>query len=187
MTRRRGQGSPLESRAARTRSRDSRTAASGRPTMVKPGRPLETWTSTETDCPRRRSGSQQRYRRACRRTVGTPALATRTYPERRSTFGGTSHADELFATYRTTRARMTRLAADLSPLDLCQIVPACPLWTVFDLIAHVVSMPAAIALGASPRGSITERLQDLVEDRRSRASGSSRRSGSPWTTTLPSW
>ena len=29
----------------------SRTAASGRPTMVKPGRPLETWTSTETGAP----------------------------------------------------------------------------------------------------------------------------------------
>ena len=51
VTRRRGQGSPLESRAARTRSRDSRTAASGRPTMVKPGSPLETWTSTETGWP----------------------------------------------------------------------------------------------------------------------------------------
>ncbi len=43
-----GHGRPLERMAARTRSRDSRTAASGRPTMVKPGRPLDTWTSTET-------------------------------------------------------------------------------------------------------------------------------------------
>src|ERR1700761_1299561 len=51
VTRRMGHGRPLESRAARTRSRDSRTAASGRPTMVKPGSPLETWTSTETGRP----------------------------------------------------------------------------------------------------------------------------------------
>jgi len=51
VTRRRGQGNPLESRAARTRSRDSRTAASGSPTMVKPGSPLDTWTSTETGRP----------------------------------------------------------------------------------------------------------------------------------------
>jgi len=43
-----GHGSPLDKIAARTRSRDSRTAASGNPTMVNPGRPLETWTSTET-------------------------------------------------------------------------------------------------------------------------------------------
>src|SRR6185437_15329903 len=46
VTRRSGHGSPLDSRAARTRSRDSRTAASGSPTMVKPGRPFDTWTST---------------------------------------------------------------------------------------------------------------------------------------------
>ncbi len=46
-----GQGNPLDRMAARTRSRASRTAASGRPTMVKPGRPLETWTSTDTGCP----------------------------------------------------------------------------------------------------------------------------------------
>ena len=52
VTRRSGQGKPLESTAARTRSRASRTAASGRPTTVKPGRPLETWTSTETGRPR---------------------------------------------------------------------------------------------------------------------------------------
>jgi hypothetical protein len=53
-----GQGGPLDrmaartrSRASRTRSRASRTAASGNPTMVKPGSPLETWTSTETPRP----------------------------------------------------------------------------------------------------------------------------------------
>ena len=46
-----GQGRPLDRMAARTRSRASRTAASGRPTMVKPGSPLETWTSTETPRP----------------------------------------------------------------------------------------------------------------------------------------
>ena len=46
-----GQGRPLESTAARTRSRASRTAASGRPTMVNPGRPFVTWTSTETAQP----------------------------------------------------------------------------------------------------------------------------------------
>jgi hypothetical protein len=46
-----GQGRALERIAARTRSRASRTAASGSPTMVKPGRPFETWTSTETGLP----------------------------------------------------------------------------------------------------------------------------------------
>ena len=51
VTRRRGQLRPLDKRAARTRSRDSRTAASGRPTTVNPGRPFETWTSTNTMVP----------------------------------------------------------------------------------------------------------------------------------------
>ena len=40
VTRRSGQGRPLDKSAARTRSRDSRTAASGRPTTVKPGKPV---------------------------------------------------------------------------------------------------------------------------------------------------
>ncbi len=46
-----GQGRPLDSNAARTRSRDSRTAASGRPTMVNPGSPFDTCTSTDTGRP----------------------------------------------------------------------------------------------------------------------------------------
>jgi Mycothiol maleylpyruvate isomerase N-terminal domain len=61
---------------------------------------------------------------------------------------------------------MTQLAESLSPTDLRRAVPACPSWTVFDLIAHVVSMPAAIGNGESPAGTITEWLQSLVEARR---------------------
>jgi len=51
VTLRDGHVSRLESSAARTRSRDSRTAASGSPTTVKPGSPAETWTSTDTERP----------------------------------------------------------------------------------------------------------------------------------------
>jgi len=51
VTRRRGHDRPLERRAARTRSRDSRTAASGRPTTVNPGSPSDTCTSTATGRP----------------------------------------------------------------------------------------------------------------------------------------
>jgi hypothetical protein len=49
--RRCGHASLLERMAARTRSRASRTSASGSPTTVKPGMPPETWTSTETERP----------------------------------------------------------------------------------------------------------------------------------------
>ena len=51
VTRRDGHERWLDSSAALTRSRDSRTAASGNPTMVKPGSPADTWTSTETGRP----------------------------------------------------------------------------------------------------------------------------------------
>lgn len=46
-----GKRKPLFLMAARTRSRDSRTAASGRPTSSKPGRPLEMLHSTMTGYP----------------------------------------------------------------------------------------------------------------------------------------
>src|SRR5688572_20605326 len=46
--RRSGNSNPLFRIAARTRSRASRTAVSGRPTMSKPGSPLATSTSTDT-------------------------------------------------------------------------------------------------------------------------------------------
>jgi hypothetical protein len=51
VTRRRGHVSPLDSTAARTRSRASLHAVSGKPTMLNAGRPAETWTSTETGRP----------------------------------------------------------------------------------------------------------------------------------------
>ena len=72
--------------------------------------------------------------------------------------------------YAATRTRMTQIAQSLSPGDLRRAVPACPLWTVFDLIAHVVSMPAAIGNGESPPGPVSDWLQVLVEARRNRAS-----------------
>lgn len=80
-------------------------------------------------------------------------------------------ADRLFAAYSSTRARMADLAVSLSPGDLGRAVPACPLWTVFDLIAHVVSMPAAIGNGESPPGPVTDWLQGLVEARRDQSVG----------------
>jgi hypothetical protein len=66
---------------------------------------------------------------------------------------------------------MAELAASLGPGDLHRAVPACPAWTVFDLIAHVVSMPAAIGNGESPPGPVTDWLQSLVESRRDQTVG----------------
>jgi hypothetical protein len=83
----------------------------------------------------------------------------------------TDPTDELLAAYGATRARMTALALSLSADDLRRVVPACPSWTVFDLMAHVVSMPAAIGRGERPPGGITEWLQGLVEARRDQQVG----------------
>jgi hypothetical protein len=80
-------------------------------------------------------------------------------------------APELFAAYSATRARMASLAESLSSTDLRRTVPACPSWTVFDLMAHVVSMPAAIGRGERPPGTVTEWLQSLVEARREQTVG----------------
>jgi hypothetical protein len=66
---------------------------------------------------------------------------------------------------------MAELAASLGPSDLHRAVPACPAWTVSDLIAHVVSMPAAIGNGESPPGPVTDWLQSLVESRRDQTVG----------------
>ncbi len=79
--------------------------------------------------------------------------------------------DELFAAYSTTRRRMVVLAESLDPGDLGRTIPACPSWTVFDLMAHVVSMPAAIGNGELPPGSVTAWLQGLVEARRDQSVG----------------
>ena len=51
VTLRGGHGTSAVEKAARARSRASRQAVSGRPTTVKAGRPLPTWTSTVTGWP----------------------------------------------------------------------------------------------------------------------------------------
>lgn len=80
-------------------------------------------------------------------------------------------SNQLFAAYSTTRSRMILLAENLRPSDLGTVVPACPLWTARDLIAHVVSMPAAIAKGDLPSGATDQWLQSLVEARRDQKLG----------------
>lgn len=84
---------------------------------------------------------------------------------------------ELFHAYFRTRARMIDVARDADPSGLDMIVPACPDWTVADLIAHCVSMPAAIGAGDLPTGPIDDWLRGLVEERR----------GVPTATTIDEW
>jgi hypothetical protein len=73
---------------------------------------------------------------------------------------------DIFDAYCRTRARIIALVTAAADAELGLAVPACPAWTVADLMRHVVSMPAAIAEGARPAGSVSEWLQDLVDSRR---------------------
>jgi uncharacterized protein (TIGR03083 family) len=53
---------------------------------------------------------------------------------------------------------MTRIARSLSPSDLDRRVPACPDWTVKDLVGHVTSIATGIA-----EGTVPEELRNLAQ------------------------
>lgn len=57
---------------------------------------------------------------------------------------------DLAAAYDKTRASMTALASDLDAERREAKVPACPDWTVTNLIAHVTSIAASLASGEFP-------------------------------------
>jgi uncharacterized protein (TIGR03083 family) len=54
---------------------------------------------------------------------------------------------DLAALYREGRARFGALARELSPAELASPVPACPRWTVHDVIAHVAGVAEDSAAG----------------------------------------
>ena len=74
--------------------------------------------------------------------------------------------DDLFEPYRRTRARVCALLRDADHDELARRVPACPAWSVHDLGAHLVGIPAALAAGRRPAGDVDRWLQDLVDERR---------------------
>ena len=67
--------------------------------------------------------------------------------------------------YRNVRLRMTDLVRAAGPDDLARVVPACPDWTVHDLLAHAVGIPEAIVGGNFPTGDLQEWLDGLVAAR----------------------
>lgn len=73
---------------------------------------------------------------------------------------------ELLDAYRAVRGRMCAIATDLSPAELALTVPSCPEWTVHDLIAHNMALPAAIAAGDLPDGDLQAWLDGLLDARR---------------------
>ena len=73
---------------------------------------------------------------------------------------------DLAAIYLAVRDRMCTVAEGMAASDAETLVPACPDWTVHDLIAHQTSMPAALIAGDLPSGDINEWIQGLVDARR---------------------
>ena len=73
--------------------------------------------------------------------------------------------ESLFPAYARTRERVIELLAAVPGDELDRVVPACPDWTVHDLLAHVVSIPAALAAGRLPTGEIGDWLSELVAER----------------------
>ena len=74
--------------------------------------------------------------------------------------------DDLFEPYQRTRARVCALLLDATPAALTRTVPACPAWSVHDLAAHLVGIPAALAAGRLPSGDVNAWLQEIVDERR---------------------
>jgi hypothetical protein len=74
--------------------------------------------------------------------------------------------DDLFGPYQRTRARVCTLLLDATPDDLARTVPACPAWSVQNLAAHLVGIPAELAAGRYPSGDTNAWLQSIVDARR---------------------
>jgi hypothetical protein len=74
--------------------------------------------------------------------------------------------DDLFEPYQRTRARVCSLLLDATPDALTRTVPACPAWSVHDLAAHLVGVPATLAAGNFPDGDVNAWLQVIVDERR---------------------
>jgi len=74
--------------------------------------------------------------------------------------------DDLFGPYQRTRERVCTLLLDATPDALARTVPACPEWTVHDLAAHLVGVPATLAAGDFPSGDVDGWLQGIVDARR---------------------
>lgn len=66
--------------------------------------------------------------------------------------------------YARTRTRMIAVV-QAHPEAVDRRVPACPEWTVHDLVAHVVALPAAIGRGDLPGDDLAGWLAGLVEAR----------------------
>ncbi len=72
---------------------------------------------------------------------------------------------DLVGAYQRTRGRVQTLTREASADELARAVPACPDWSVHDVLAHVVATPAALTRGRLPDGDINAWLDTLIAER----------------------
>jgi uncharacterized protein (TIGR03083 family) len=69
--------------------------------------------------------------------------------------------------YRAAKARIIDLVLATPADDWSRTVPACPDWTVHDLLCHMVGIPAELGAGRYPTGDLDGWLAAVVDTRRS--------------------
>jgi uncharacterized protein (TIGR03083 family) len=79
--------------------------------------------------------------------------------------------ESIFGAYLRTRERVTELLSQAPAAELEKPVPACPDWSVHDLLAHLVSLPVALSAGRRPNGPIGEWLDELIVERQGQPGG----------------
>jgi uncharacterized protein (TIGR03083 family) len=67
--------------------------------------------------------------------------------------------------YHATRRRVTELVSTLDEPDWTAPVPACPDWTVHQLVAHMSGIPEALTSGSFPAGDLQAWIDELVAER----------------------
>lgn len=84
-------------------------------------------------------------------------------------FGGSRHSadgmSEVVAAYRAARERVAAMVATRSGQDLARRVPACPAWTVKDVVSHLAGITAD-ALARNSAGVGTEAWTAAQVERR---------------------
>ena len=73
---------------------------------------------------------------------------------------------DLLSAYEITRTRVAAVAATLDSGDETRVVPACPDWSVHDLLAHMAGIPTELTAGRYPTGDVHAWIQDVVAQRR---------------------
>jgi len=70
--------------------------------------------------------------------------------------------------YRAARQRTSAIAGELDDDQAALLVPACPDWTVADLLAHVTGLASDLGSGRRPEGDTQAWVDAQVADRRGR-------------------